>query len=42
MSSCAQARACGAADDRSMSSLLRPHTTTAFYLQEDLLHVSNP
>jgi len=25
-----------------MSTLLRPHTTTAFYLQEDLLHVSNP
>jgi len=25
-----------------MSTPLRPHTTTAFYLQEDLLHVSNP
>jgi len=25
-----------------MSTRLRPHTTTAFYLQEDLLHVSNP
>jgi hypothetical protein len=33
MSSRAQARACAAADDRSMSTPLRPRTTTAFYLQ---------